>query len=83
MVIVAPNIQMYPKDGDPVGLPVISTELICSKLCKLDPYKSPGPDGWPLWALQETADSICIPLLFFTPGHWILKSSPMAGKGVM
>ena len=33
---------------DPVGLPVISTELICSKLRKLDSYKSPGPDGWPL-----------------------------------
>ena len=47
---------------DPVGLPVISTELICSKLRKLDSYKSPGPDGWPLWALKETADSICIPL---------------------
>ena len=47
---------------DPVGLPIISTELICSKLRKLDSYKSPGPDGWPLWALKETADSICIPL---------------------
>ena len=49
---------------DPVGLPVISTELIYSnyKLRKLDSYKSPGPDGWPLWALKETADSICIPL---------------------
>ena len=47
---------------DPVGLPDISTELVCSMLHKLDSYKSPGPDGWPLWALKETAESICIPL---------------------
>ena len=33
---------------NPLALPVTSTELICSKLRKLDSYKSPGPDGWPL-----------------------------------
>ena len=40
-------------------------------------YKSPGPDGWPLWALEETADSSYMyPLvysLFQVTGYW---SSP-------
>ena len=39
---------------DPVGLPVISMEIVCSKLHKLDSYKSSSPDGWPLWTLKET-----------------------------
>ena len=46
---------------DPLDLPVGSTELVCSKLHKLDSYKSPGPNGWLLWDLKETANSLHIP----------------------
>ena len=56
--------------------------IVCSMLHKLDSYKSPGPDGWPLWALKETAESICSsPCLFCIPGHWILEFSLTAGRG--
>ena len=32
------------------------------KLLDINPNKSPGPEGWPLLALKQTAEQICIPL---------------------
>ena len=29
---------------------------------KLNPTKAPGPEGWPLFCLKESAQELCIPL---------------------
>ena len=40
----------------------ISPHLVYKKLLNINPAKSPGPEGWPLLALKETAEQICTPL---------------------
>ena len=56
---------------DPIGISVISMDLICSKLHKLDSYKSPSSDCWPLWTLNRNTklDSYVSLCLFFIPGR--------------
>ena len=38
------------------------TNIVHKKLLDINPNKSPGPEGWPLLALKETAEQICTPL---------------------
>ena len=40
----------------------ISPTIVYNKLCKLKPDKSPGPEGWPVLALKETAQELSLPL---------------------
>ena len=44
----------------------ISPTIVYNKLCKLKPDKSPGPEGWPVLALKETAQelSLLLSILF-------------------
>ena len=45
----------------------ISPNIVHKKLLDINPNKSPGPEGWPLLALKETAEQICTPLsILFT-----------------
>ena len=40
----------------------ISPTIVYNKLCNLKPDKSPGPEGWPVLALKETAQELSLPL---------------------
>ena len=40
----------------------ISPSIVYDKLRYLKPDKSPGPEGWPVLALKETAQELCLPL---------------------
>ena len=40
----------------------ISPNTVHKKLLDINPNKSPGPEGWPLLTLKETAEQICTPL---------------------
>ena len=40
----------------------ISPNIVHKKLLDVNQNKSPGPEGWPLLALKETAEQICKPL---------------------
>ena len=40
----------------------ISPNIVHKKLLDINPNKSPGPEGWPLLTLKETAEQICTPL---------------------
>ena len=42
----------------------ITPDLVCKKLKKLIPEKSPGHDNWHPYFLREIADVFCIPLSF-------------------
>ena len=42
----------------------ITPDLVCKKLKKLSPEKSPGHDNWHPYFLREIADVFCIPLSF-------------------
>ena len=45
----------------------VSPHIVYKKLLDINPGKSPGPEGWPLIALSEAAEQICIPLsILFT-----------------
>ena len=41
----------------------LTEEIIKNKLIKLNPNKSPGPDGWPPRVLKEVAEALTPPLL--------------------
>ena len=48
-------------------LVTVSPHIVYKRLLDINPGKSPGPEGWPLIALRETAEQICIPLsILFT-----------------
>ena len=40
----------------------INADIVYNKLINLKTDKSPGPDGWPIFALRETALQIFTPL---------------------
>ena len=40
----------------------ITPDIVLEKLRIMQPYKSPGPDGWPPKVIKECADIICTPL---------------------
>jgi len=40
----------------------ITPAIVLNKLKQLNPTKSPGPEGWPLFCLKESASELCIPL---------------------
>ena len=40
----------------------ITPDIVLEKLRIMQPYKSPGPDGWPSKVIKECADIICTPL---------------------
>ena len=40
----------------------ILPNIVYKKLVDINTNKSPGPKGWPLFALKETAEQICTPL---------------------
>ena len=40
----------------------ITPDIVLEKLRIIQPYKSPGPDGWLPKVIKESADTICIPL---------------------
>ena len=40
----------------------ISPNIVYKKLLDINTNKSPGPEGWPLLALKETTEWICLPL---------------------
>jgi len=40
----------------------ITPAIVLDKLKQLNPTKSPGPEGWPLFCLKESASELCIPL---------------------
>ena len=42
----------------------ITPDLVCKKLERLNPEKSPGHDNWHPYFLREIANVICIPLSF-------------------
>ena len=44
----------------------ISPNTLYKKLLDINPGKSPGPEGWPLLALKETAEQICTPCIVNT-----------------
>jgi len=39
----------------------INADIVYNKLTSLKTNKSPGPDGWPILALRETALQISVP----------------------
>ena len=39
----------------------ISPSNVCNKLRNLNPDKSPGPEGWPVLALKESAQELRMP----------------------
>jgi len=40
----------------------ITPTIVYDKLTQLNHTKSPGPEGWPLFCLRESAQELCIPL---------------------
>ena len=40
----------------------ITPAIVLNKLKQLNPTKSPGPEGWQLLCLKESASELCIPL---------------------
>jgi len=40
----------------------ISSSIVYKKLLDINTNKLPGTEGWPLLALKETAEQICLPL---------------------
>ena len=75
----------------PLQTVTITPHIVCKKLVHINTSKSPGPDGWPLLALRETAEQICMPLsLLFTkslesgilPQDWkSVQVTPIFKKG--
>ena len=45
----------------------VTPSIVYDKLRNLKSDKSPGPEGWPVLALKETAKELCLPLcILFT-----------------
>ena len=47
----------------------ITPAMVLDKLKQLNPTKSPGPEGWPLFCLKESAGELCIPLSIYSTSH--------------
>ena len=58
----------------------ISPSIVYKKLLDINPNKSPGPEGWPLLALKQTAELICIPLSILFANHLSLAHYHKTGK---
>ena len=75
----------------PLQTVTITPHIVYKKLVDINTSKSPGPNGWPLLALRETAEQICMPLsLLFTkslesgilPQDWkSVQVTPIFKKG--
>lgn len=63
------SIPMYQWDGCHLPLTdiTITSAVVLDKLSHLNPTKAPGPEGWPIICLKESAQELCTPLsILFT-----------------
>ena len=82
---------MYQYDSSPLESVSISPDMILKKLRKLDPFKTPGPDGYHPRNLKDCAEPLCRPLLILfnksiddksLPSQWkVGHSTPLHKKG--
>ena len=68
-----PILQSTPNDTPPDDI-TLTEDIIKNKLIKLNPNKSPGPDGWHPRVLKEVAETLTPPLLI------LLHKSPDEGS---
>ena len=71
---------MYQHDSSPLESVSISPDMILKKLRKLDPSKTPGPDGYHPRILKECAEPLCRPLLILFNKSIDDKSLPSQWK---
>ena len=62
--MITPPVSLQPiHDDTPLDDITLTEEIIKNKFIKLNPNKSPGPDGWHLQVLKEVAEALTPPLL--------------------
>ena len=59
--------------------------MVYNKLCNLKPDKSPGPEGWPVLALKETAQELLylFHFLSYSTNHFSPPQFPTHGNKLL